>query len=154
MLASLTYDEKVTLKERKAKTMAIFGNFGQRDIAGWRHKRVEMVNGPAALAAIEGAINALTGGSVKKTSYTVEVDSSDGVGTGNLGREVVFQFQNADGKILPFRLRGVLDTYILPGGEINTAHADVAAFASAIQANAVLSDGEVATGLVRAYVVD
>lgn len=134
--------------------MAIFGNFGQRDVAGWRHKRVEMVSGLDALSAIEGAINAITGNSVKKTSYTTEVNSSDGVGTGNLGREVVFQFQNADGKILPFRLRGVVDTYILPGGEINTAHADVIAFANAIRTNAVLSDGETATGLVRAYVVD
>lgn len=134
--------------------MAIFGNFGQRDVAGWRHKRVEMVNGPAALSAIEGAINGITGNSVKKTSYVTEVNSSDGIGSGNLGREVVFQFQNSDGKILPFRLRGVLDTYILPGGEINTAHADVIALATAIEENAILSDGETATGLVRAYVVD
>jgi len=130
-------------------------NIKQSDKAGNRSKRIELATDTDAAAnAIAGAIDVITGGSVKQVDRTIALSSESGYGTGNLGREVVFVFKNADGKALPMRIRGVLDDYILQGGAIDITHADIIAFASAVMTNARLSDGETAATLYEGYVVD
>lgn len=127
----------------------------QRDKPGSRSKSIELrVESDAAASAVADAIDAITGNSVKKVTRTIEISTESGYGTGNLGREAVFQFLNADGKILPFRLRGVPETYFQPGGEIIATDPDIVAFVNAMKTNALLSDGEVIDALNRAYIVD
>lgn len=136
--------------------MAVYGNFVQKDVARSASKRIEVVNGTTSIGALETAINAITDDSVRETTMTTDVSKTAGVGSGNLGRESVFNFTTSSGKILPFRLRGVSNSYVIAGtkGKLDIANADIAAFASAFIANARLSDGETATGLFEAYVVD
>ena len=115
-----------------------------------------MVNGAVSIGALEAVINDITDNSIRETTMITEVSSVAGTSTGNLGRESVFEFTTTAGKILPFRLRGVSNGYVIAGsgGEIDITNADVVAFANAFIANARLSDGETATALFRAYVVD
>lgn len=143
-------------RKRGINDMAIYGNFVQRDIARKASKRIEVVNGATSIGLLETVINDITDDSVRETTMTTEVSSVSGAGTGNLGRESVFEFTTTAGKILPFRLRGVSNSYVIAGsgGEIDITNADIVAFANAFIANARLSDGETATALFRAYVVD
>lgn len=132
-----------------------YGTITQRDKFGSKQKSIELrVNSNDAVTAIANAIDTVTGNSVRKTARTEEIAESSGYGVGNLGREAVFQFANADGKILPFRLRGITDSYFLVGGTIDTTNVDIIALRDAIITNALLSDGEVAASLVKAYIVD
>lgn len=132
-----------------------FANIKQMDKVGARGKRIELrVETTAGASAVAGAIDTITGGSVKQVTMTTPVSSESGYGTGNLGREAVFIFKTADGESLPFRLRGVTDTYIMQGGKIDTNNADVVQFASDMIANALFSDGQVAASLYDAYIVD
>jgi len=127
----------------------------QKDKFGTKSKSIELrVNTSGAAQAIADAISKVTGNSVRGVSRTETVSESSGYGTGNLGREVVFQFANSDGKILPFRLRGVTDGYYLVGGTIDITNEDIVDLVDAIKANALLSDGEVVDAIVKAYVVD
>lgn len=147
---------KIFTEKKRVFTMAdYFANIKQMDKAGARSKRVELrVETTAGASAIADAIDSLTGGSVKAVTMTTPVSSESGYGTGNLGRESVFIFKTSTGETLPFRLRGVLDDYVMQGGKIDTANQDVVDFATAMITNALFSDGQIAASLYDAYVVD
>lgn len=136
--------------------MAVYANLKQRDKARSTSKRFEVVNGETSATALKTAIDGITGGSVKEVSVTTEVSQSAGYGTGVLGRESVFLFQTSAGKILPLRLRGVEDDYLVATGrpEIDVSNEDIVAFAAAVIGNVKLSDGETPATLVSAYVTD
>lgn len=135
--------------------MPFFASILQKDKARKASKRLELqVETTAGASAIAGAIDTITGGSVKAVDMSQDVSDESGYGTGNLGREVLFQFEDADGNILPMRVRGVLDTYINVGGDIDVTNEDVIAFVSAVTTNVKLSDGQVPTSLRKAFVVD
>jgi hypothetical protein len=127
----------------------------QKDKFGSKSKSIELkVNTNAAATAIADAIDTVTGGSVKAVTRTEEVSDEGGYGTGNLGREAVFQFADTDGKILPFRLRGLAEVYYLQGGTVDITHTDIVALKDAMKTNALLSDGETIDTLVKAYIID
>lgn len=136
--------------------MATYVNLKQRDKARSTSKRFEVTNGLASASALEDGINGITGDTVREISVTTDVSKSAGYGTGVLGREAVFLFQTSGGKMLPLRLRGVTDEFLVASGrpEINVNNGDIAAFAAAVIANVKLSDGETPATLVSAYVTD
>lgn len=136
--------------------MSTYANLKQRDKARATSKRFEVVNGETSATALKTAIDTITGNSVREVSVTTDVSQVAGVGTGVLGRESVFIFQTSGGKILPLRLRGVENTYLVAEGrpEIDVSNDDIVAFAAAIVANVKLSDGETPATLVSAYVTD
>jgi hypothetical protein len=132
-----------------------FAVLGQNDGLFKSSKRIELKAAtPANATAIAEAINAVTGNSVVKVGYSTEISSEDTPGTGNLGREAVVRFVDATGKIIPFRLRGMINSCFLPGGALDVTNADVIALGQALITYALLSDGEAVLTLHSGEVVD
>jgi hypothetical protein len=117
-------------------------------------KRVELKAAtPGNATLIANAINAVTGDSVVNVGYSTEISDTGTPGSGNLGREAVIRFVDANGKIIPFRLRGMIDDCFLPGGTLDVTNTDVIALGQALITYALLSDGEAVLTLHSGEVV-
>jgi hypothetical protein len=118
-------------------------------------KRIELkaaTQGNATLLAT--AINAVTGDSVVEVAYANEISKTPTPGTGNLGRESIIRFVDNTGKIIPFRLRGLVNDCFLPGGALDVTNEDVIALGQALITYALLSDGEAVLTLHSGEIVD
>ena len=120
-----------------------FAVLTQKDGIEKSQKRIQLkAETPANATALATAINAVTGGSVRKVDYSTNVSEVTGFGTGNLGRESVIRFTDGSGNLVAFRLRGIENEYFLTGGALDVNNEDIIALGTAITTYALLSDGE------------
>jgi len=131
--------------------MAYIAGLKQRDSTGkTTSKRIELKPAVAtdesgaitAMQEIATALNTVTGGAVKGQTVSNKVLENAGVGSGNNGIEVTLVFTDGEGQYIPFRIKGMLTSYIGADGVIDTDNADIAALGQAVIDNALLSDGE------------
>jgi hypothetical protein len=134
--------------------MPYFASIKQSDGYFNSSKRIELkADTPGDASAIASAIDAVTGNSTTAVSYSKQLSTS-AAGTGNMGRETIIRFVDSDGKLVPFRLRGMVNACFLPGGALDVTNEDVIALGDALIAKALLSDGEAVLTLHSGEIVD